>query len=58
MNTTNRVESAIARIFEICDYVAMTGETIRTEKEAQEAARVWLGVKANTKLTGDSPVQR
>ena len=40
MNTT---EAALARIFAICDHVAETGETIRTEDQGRDDARAWLG---------------
>jgi len=40
MSTT---EPSLAAIFAICDHVAESGEAIRTEEEAREAARVWLG---------------
>lgn len=40
MTTT---ETSLARIFAICDHVAESGETIRTQDEGKEAARVWMG---------------
>lgn len=43
MTTT---ETSLARIFAICDHVAESGETIRTEDEGREAARVWMGQNA------------
>ena len=39
----NQTETSLARIFAICDQVAETGEPVRTEGEAKEAGRVWLG---------------
>lgn len=39
----SKTEQSLARIFAICDHVAESGETIRTEDEFREAARVWLG---------------
>lgn len=39
-----QTEQALSRIFAICDQVAKSGETIRTEKEAKEAANAFLGV--------------
>lgn len=38
-----QTEQALARIFAICDDVAVTSETIRTEKEGEEVAKVFLG---------------
>lgn len=35
----NKTEQALARIFAICDGVAESGQTIRTEKEGEEAAK-------------------
>ena len=43
---TENTEQSLARIFAICDEIAETGEMIRTEKEAEEAARVFLGESA------------
>ena len=40
MTTT---ETSLARIFAICDHVAESGETLRTEDEGREAARAFLG---------------
>ena len=40
MTTT---ETSLARIFAICDHVAESGETIRTEDEGREATRAFLG---------------
>jgi hypothetical protein len=39
----NKTETALARIFDICDEVAETGEAIRTEDEGRDDARAWLG---------------
>jgi len=40
----NKTETTLARIFAICDEVAETGETIRTEDQGRDDARGWLGV--------------
>lgn len=44
-----KTEQSLARIFAICNHVAESGETIRTEDEGKEAARVWMG--QNKELT-------
>ena len=44
-----KTETSLARIFAICDHVAESGETIRTEDEGREAARAFLG--QNKELT-------
>jgi len=43
------IEPSLAAIFAICDHVAESGETLRTEDEGREAARVWMG--QNKELT-------
>ena len=47
MTTT---EQSLARIFAICDHVAESGETLRTEDEGREAARAFLGQNAKVDL--------
>ena len=46
MSTESKTELSLAAIFALCDTVAMTGETIRTEDEAREFSRLWLGLNA------------
>ena len=43
----NKTEQSLARIFAICDGVANSGQTIRTEKEGGDAARSFLGLRTN-----------
>ena len=40
----NKTETTLARIFAICDHVAETGETLRTEDEGRDDAWAWLGI--------------
>jgi hypothetical protein len=44
VSTESKTETALARIFAICDEVAETGETVRTEDEGRDDARAWLGI--------------
>lgn len=44
---TKEAGLALARIFAICDGVADSGQTIRTEKEGRDAARAFLGLRTN-----------
>jgi len=46
----NQTETTLARIFDICDRVAETGETIRTEHEGRDDARAWLGFENDKAL--------
>ena len=46
-----KTEQSLARIFAICDHVAESGETLRTEDEGVEAARVWMGQNAKAQAT-------
>lgn len=39
-----KTETSLAQIFAICDHVAETGETIRTDDEAKESAESFLGL--------------
>jgi hypothetical protein len=39
-----KTEQSLARIFAICDKVAESGQTIRTEKEGEEAAKEFFGI--------------
>lgn len=39
-----KTEQSLARIFALCDGVANSGQTIRTEKEGRNAARAFLGL--------------
>lgn len=43
----NKTEQSLARIFAICDGVANSGQTIRTEKEGKDAAKAFLGLRTN-----------
>lgn len=40
----NKTEQSLARIFAICDGVAESGQTIRAEKEGEEAAKEFFGI--------------
>jgi hypothetical protein len=51
----NKTETDLARIFAICDEVAETGETIRTEDEGRDDARAWLGFE---NVKADSPANQ
>lgn len=42
-----KTEQSLARIFAICDGVAESGQTIRTEKEGRDTARAFLGLRTN-----------
>ena len=42
-----KTEQSLARIFALCDKVAESGQTIRTEKEGRDAARSFLGLRTN-----------
>jgi hypothetical protein len=42
-----KTEQSLARIFAICDKVANSSQTIRTEKESRDAAMAFLGLRTN-----------
>jgi hypothetical protein len=51
----NKTETILARIFAICDHVAETGETIRTEDQGRDDARAWFGFE---NVKADSPANQ
>ncbi len=55
----NQTETALARIFAICDEVAETGKPLLTESEGRNDARSWLGSAAacSPYLGGHEPEQ-